>query len=452
MVVLIAILLFFSLQLDGFWSTADLPAQQAILAFCAILLIVAVLLLFRPERLPVAFQPSSPNAWRWLATYVALLELASAGVYFLAGRHFKAVGYHLHTALTASLFFLFVAGFLYLATRSTAPPSSTIASLTAIAFAADLLLAIYSFPLTPARSDMMALIAAADRQFLQGHDPYHFYSLQPPTPVFLTYLPGTWLSFLPAELLRIDLRFVTMLCCVAAIFVLWKSLRAGHRRVASLLIAVFFLAPYVQFRFEIYYAPIWLCLAAALTLFVRGRTWASTILIGIGIAMSQFVWVMFPLYLLFFLQRYGVKKAAQVLAVSLASALILIGPFLVLSESSFYYGILGHWQNTVNLRPANLSFWVMRVVGVRHLQLVQATVLALLFLWCLVKKKCATPVATLQWMSFALLLFVLLNALVWGYFFLLIGLMLLIYTLAANGWLITDEDECRLEPLHISAE
>jgi hypothetical protein len=38
-------------------------------------------------------------------------------------------------------------------------------------------------------------------------------------------------------------------------------------------------------------------------------------------------------------------------------------------------------------------------------------------------------------MSLALACFIMLNILVWGYFFLLLEVMLLLYIISANGWL-----------------
>ena len=100
------------------------------------------------------------------------------------------------------------------------------------------------------------------------------------------------------------------------------------------------------------------------------------------------------------------------------------------------YGVLSHWQTeTVIARPVNISFWLAKGMGAPHLQRVQAAWLAALFGMCALRRSCRSITGMLRAMSLALAGFILCNILIWGYFFLLLELLLLLYVCAANNWL-----------------
>lgn len=59
-------------------------------------------------------------------------------------------------------------------------------------------------PIDARRADMIPLVGVAVARFLEGHDPYVLYGM--PWPLPLTYMPLTWLAYVPAVLTGIDLR------------------------------------------------------------------------------------------------------------------------------------------------------------------------------------------------------------------------------------------------------
>ncbi len=64
-----------------------------------------------------------------------------------------------------------------------------------------------------------------------------------------------------------------------------------------------------------------------------------------------------------------------------------------------------------------------------------------MFFYCLGKGRCRTLEDTLRWMGAALAVFIALNVLVDGYFYLTLLLLLLIYTLSAEGVWTLQEPE-----------
>ncbi len=237
-------------------------------------------------------------------------------------------------------------------------------------------------------------------------------------------------------LLHIDPRLLNLLFVLALALILLRNIARPHRPTFAALLSLWLLSPYLLYRHELYTEPHWLATVAALLLLARGRlTWA-VILFGVGISLSQFSWVLFPFFLLFLHERHGIRAALFGALTALATAAVVTLPFLLWAPHPFVFGVLSHWGNTlVSARPVNLSFWTATLVGPHHLQLVQALLLAVVFLASAATHSCRTFSGLLRSMAIALTVFILWNILVWGYFFLLLELLLLLYLAAANNWL-----------------
>lgn len=437
-------ILFVSVQRDGFWRLSLVPEHKGLLELSALLVLVLLQFVFS-ERvsgwLGKRLFPSRTPVFRAVTLVAAVMQAASGVLFMLSAQYYRSLGYLFFPRPT-----LLVFGFasVLLVTFAVWPrPVAARTLLTGIMVivASVFALTIASFPVVVGRSDMLPLISAAGSSLLAGQNPYHFYGY-PLNNLFLTYLPGTWLAYFPAILLHLDLRWVTLFCECLVMFVVYRSVRRENRLAATSLLAVFFCSPFLQYRHEIYTAPHWLILTASLLLGFRKRVWWSGVLMGVSLAMSQFSWVVFPFYLLFWLQSYGWRKALCAAMASIAGAFVIAGPFILWSPKALIFGVLGHWQTVgMNARPANLSYGVAGLVGRGHLQLVQAAVIIALLLFCVMTRSCSTTVGAMRWITTAVLLFVLLNFIVWGYFFLLVLLLTLVGTLAANDWLTQENDE-----------
>ena len=432
----ILLLAFLNLQGDGFrLARGQRLDQLLLLPFTAIFCALLLTLLFRPLRLPfrtaALLQASAlPRTLCWL-TLVALVS--SMSLFFAEARYYQRFGYRLH--LLAALA-VFAAALLLVASNlgDRHPPSASRILLTTVsAYAAISALSFWSFPIAVDRSDMLPLLAQAGRELLSGADPYRLYSF-PHETVFLTYLPGTLLSYLPAVFLHIDLRSINLVCTAALAALLAWSAKPAKRAQAAALVGLWLLSPYLLYRHEIYTAPHWLVTVAALLLVGRRRVSAGALLFGVSVALSQFSWVLLPFLLLFLWQRFGSLTALRSACLVALPALALPLPFVLPSPHAFFFGVLGHWQHqAVSARPVNLSYWIAAITGPERLLWVQLATLAAMFLYLARGKRCATFPACLRAMALALSAFLCLNLLVWGYFFLLLELLLLLYVLASNG-------------------
>ncbi len=432
------LLVFLNAQRDGFLGAqASLRAQLLLLPvtalFCALLLWV----LFAspaanslPDRLT-----RSLAAPRVLNTSLVLFLALSLALFVESARFYAAFGYQLHPAAVTLVFAAAIAAIL-LALRRPAPTrANTLFAAVLLSHLAVAALSVWSFPLNIRRSDMLPLLQAAHHSLLSGADPYHLYRF-PSEVVYLTYLPGTLLAYLPATLLHVDPRLLNLVFVAMLAVLLFRSLLPAHRLHGTALLGLWLLSPYLLYRHELYTEPHWLTLAASLLLLQRRCVARSALLFGLGIALSQFSWVLFPFFLLYLWQHTAPRAAVLAACIATASAAVLTLPFFLWSPHAFLFGVLSHWQNGgVNARPVNLSVVTALLLGASHLQLVQAALLAGILLWYALTRRSATFTGCLQAMSLVLAVFLLFNILVWGYFFLLLELLLLLSLFASEGWL-----------------
>ena len=442
----VLLLLLIALEGDGLWMGSLHSGRQIVLTLGALGFVWAVWLLVRSrfaERgsalswagLPLASKGGGRSGLRAMLCLLAALEICSGFLFTAAAHHYAPEGYRLRPLGVAFGFGVPAALFLVLALWRRPPGTRMVLGVVGLALTSVFLLAISNCPLRVERSDMLPLIEAADTAAIHGQNPYHLYRFATES-VLLTYLPGTWAAFLPASLLGVDSRWVTLACDLLLLWLLYRGVKPEFRPQAVVILGVFFCSPYLQYRHELYTAPHWLCLTASLLLMCRGRLGWSAFWMGVSISMSQFSWVIFPLYLLFWWQAYGARAFWRALGVSAGTAAVLVAPFLLLSPAGFLYGTIGHWEgHAVSARVINLAYATASVVGTRHLAVVQGMVVGAWIVYSVALRRCGTPTRCLGHMCVALTLFVLLNVLVWGYFFLLIGLLLVLYTFAANGWL-----------------
>ncbi len=432
----VLLLVFLNLQLDGFRLAADPETNQRLLLPFTIFFCVCLLLLLRRRAADSVATPglhtpeTSPRLLHGLALASLLPTLA---LFFASVRHYAQFGYELHRPAVLLVFAAAAVsvGLCFLLKR----PATPLFAAALLSYLALSLLSFWSFPLSLQRSDMLPLLGAADKVLLHGGSPYRLYTF-PSESLYLTYLPGTVLAFLPASLLHVDPRLLNCVWVGLLAVMLYRSIAHRHRYIVAALLALWLLSPYLLYRHELYTEPHWLALIASLLLLSRGRILPGAVVFGISISLSQFSWILFPFYLLYCLQRFGWGPAVRAALLGLLTAAILTLPFLLWSPHAFVFGVLSHWQTqTVVARPVNASFWLAKLIGAPHLQRVQAALLAALLLACALRRSCRTFAGMLRAMSLALAGFLLCNILIWGYFFLLLELLLLLYVCAANGWL-----------------
>jgi uncharacterized membrane protein len=318
--------------------------------------------------------------------------------------------------------------------------SPTLVFLTVLAaYAGGLLLSILSFPLNYLRSDMLPVIVWADNNLLHHIDPYT--TLHVADRIYdFPYLPGMMLAFFPFAALHLDLRFGSMAYVLGlAVLIFWatRCKPSDDRRLeVTALLALFLLCPFVQYRHELYLQPHWFALVLGFVLMQRRHFAWAAVAFGVGMAIYQFSWIIFPFFVLNALRRRGLFEALKLAVIGILTTLVIVGPFLksashrIASNTVSQWGLMPH----AHADPINLSYWATYLIHPDHLLRLQAVLMIAIFGYCFVTGRCKDLADTLRWMIIALSCFILLNVLVDSYFFLMLLVVVMVYVCVANGW------------------
>lgn len=365
-----------------------------------------------------------PLGPRFSMAVIAVFLSLSTGMMIFEGRLFASMGYRI-TPVVAAL--LLTALFAVVAVLGFSWGGRHLGWSVLVSLVAFQLASIRSFPLDPARSDMLPLVEAACMRLLSGLDPYSPYVVH--EWLRLTYLPGLWLPYMPAVLLEIDPRFVNILCLASAYLVFRRSaLAAGRGAVVPALGAVFFLNPWLTFRHDLYLPVVILQIALFSTAVLEGRERRANAVLAWAICTYQFMWVVLPLYLAYLYRRSGSRAVFGMLAWAAGAVLVLVGPFIAWSAQEFYFGVIRSWRRAYQVETINLSYWILRVVPLSLMKPVQAGLLSVFY--AMVLRRIASVRALLAAATAATLLVILTNQLIWHYFFIIPPLYLLFHALA----------------------
>jgi hypothetical protein len=217
----------------------------------------------------------------------------------------------------------------------------------------------------PANGDMLPLVQSALTNLLAGRSPYMTYQM--PWDVPLTYLPVTWLSYLPAYLLRVDLRW-TNIAAESAIgaALLWLGAHSADRATGTrrnrlrgawrdeptlVLWAWLFLQPSVIHWDSGNSAPItWALLAATIALVLAGNDRTGALALGLTAAGTPLAAVFGPFIGLYWLHQRGLAQTIRLLLISAIVAGALTIPFLLWAPGDFVNGVY-RWFNTIDGWP-----------------------------------------------------------------------------------------------------
>jgi hypothetical protein len=201
------------------------------------------------------------------------------------------------------------------------------------------------FPIDSNFGDMLPLIRSALARFLSGAYPYVDY--QVPWTIPLYYFPLLWLSYLPAFLLRMDLRITGIVINAVIFFLFWQEAYSERRSqpadpVANLMIFLlgvfFFLNPYTIIFTPVGHTfPYWLYLALCLYLIQKERPLGAVFFLGLAFASWQPAVALIPFVFLYAFRNLPKKRFFQCGALLVVTTAALILPFFLISPKSFFF-------------------------------------------------------------------------------------------------------------------
>jgi hypothetical protein len=363
-----------------------------------------------------------------------VFELLTIAAFYYQRVHFAALGYTLNPVAAAAVFVPSVLLLGVLAASRVAHAGRVFAILLCI-YVAGVVLSVVQFPLTYLRSDMLPVILWADTNLLHHISPYALIYVADRIYAF-PYLPGMLVVYLPFVAAHIDVRIGSMIFMLGAAILIFWAARIDRRREVAVLLALFLLCPFLQYRNEIYIQPHWLALVLGFVLMQRRHFAWAALVFGVGMAIYQFSWIIFPFFVLNALRRKGWMEAAKVSLLGAVGALAIAGPFLGSAMKQIANNTVGQWGKMpqVGADPINLSYWVTYLIHPDKLMRLQAILLIAIFAYCFFRDRCTDLVDTMRWMIVALTVFIPLNVLVDGYFYLMLLVVMLVYACVANGW------------------
>ena len=381
---------------DG-WSGRPVGWRHQVLllpfTMFAVLALVRLLMLSR-DRSDAEAQGVALAGKHSLTLLLICFESLSVAGFAYAARHFARFGYRVEPdhALVALSVFL-VTG-LWAISRRTA-----LAVLYAVmaAYSAGLWLAITSFPLNYLRSDMLPVIQWADLRVVHHLSPYA--TMHIGTRLYdFPYLPGMLLAYLPAIALHLDVRVVNLVCVLLLSGWIYRLASTERRLESALLLGVFLLSPFLQYRHDLYLAPHWCAMVGAIALMQRRHYLWAAVAFGISMALYQLSWVIFPFFVLNAFRRRGFREAIKLGLCGIASMLVVMGPFLASAMGRIASNTVGQWSKLPHALadPINLSYWVTFAVRPDQLKWVQLAAMAGIFCYCFLRGRCATLTDTLR--------------------------------------------------------
>ncbi len=278
-------------------------------------------------------------------------------------------------------------------------------------------------------SDMLPLVKSGLLAFLDGENPYRAHIITMPFatyPLTMTYLPVTWMSYLPALLLKIDLRWTNVGADIVSAWALWFGMRKPVRNgsyIGALLLGLWCLNPYFSSRMDAEISIFCMVLSLFLYAMATQRFWMLGVITGIMLATVQLALIVVPFAFVYLLIQTGIKRAAGVSTLALAIASVLIVPFY---GENMLHGVLLHWQHLYDFdlvwarnTIANLNYAVFFYgLSAQKLLAPIQMLICLAMFWLFVKQRDFTLGTTLRFSAITLLLFLQFNLVVWTYLFL----------------------------------
>ncbi len=288
---------------------------------------------------------------------------------------------------------------------------------------------IYSNPFG-STSDMLPLVNEAIKSLLSGENPYRKHIIHLPSatyPMDLTYMPFLWMSYIPAYLAKIDLRWTNIVGDIITAIAIYKTFPTRDQTISlwkSAFIAVWLCNPYFASRIDSEIAIFNTITALTVLAIASKRHIVSGILAGLMISTCQLSLVILPFFLLWSIENFGLKKliAAVTLAICIAGAVIMLFYNDMLVNSIF-----NHWTmlylmdvNWARNSIANFNYSVFAYYFMKQNYLVYLQVLisAGIFTLFIAIKGYKNISRTLNFAAFALLFFLQFNMIVWTYLFL----------------------------------
>jgi len=301
-------------------------------------------------------------------------------------------------------------------------------------------LAILFFPITAKVSDLLPIVTKQGEAILSGQNIYQYYLLDNGTLTQAVRQPGIILLYLPASILGLDIRLMSIIYILATGVVLLKFVYPKfsgtkiNRKFYTvfILLTLFLLMPYRNMRFDLYEPPFWFIFISGLYALYREKLKTFAVLWGVGICTQVWCWIATPFIVLYIFRKYNLRKTIWTALMYLSIGFGVLAIFIIPDYKAYLEHVFGFFQNTQNIGnfpkvSMFLTPWIFLLGLGKYLQIIQIFMSAIVGLFAL--KYLKTFVGLLFFLAVVILVFIQFLIISWTYMYLNIFYLLLIFAL-----------------------
>jgi hypothetical protein len=305
------------------------------------------------------------------------------------------------------------------------------------------LIPIYYYEITANTADLLPIIQKQLDAFVQGQNIYQYFSLDNGVVTQAVRQPGTTLSFLPAFLTGLDIRFMsliyTLLTGVVLLKFQYRKLQDAKFDTKFLItfvaLTLFLLFPYRHVRHDLYEPFYWFLISLSLYWLYTNRLKMFAVTWALGIFTQVWFWLFTPFVAVYIWRKYSFKKSLVVMGTAVAIGGGLLSVFILKNPAAYLEHVLGFYAgeiakgsyaaSTIHLTPLVTEYGLGKLL--LPLQLVSV---GLLGLWTLLRVKTWEKLLAALMLTFTL--FVQFNSVSWNYMYIGLVVLMLFYSLSTE--------------------
>jgi len=296
-----------------------------------------------------------------------------------------------------------------------------------------MLLTMRTFPITAKVSDLLPIIIKQNQAFLKGENIYQYYLLDNGISTQAVRQPGTTLSYLPAVLLNIDVRIMSIIFMLltAWIFIKFfeKEYTHSQKHLLVIILILFLLNPYRIIRHDLYEPVYWFLFTLSMYLLYSKKLIKFAFIWGISIFVQVWSWLFSPFVSLYIWKKYGFKKAITITTIYISVGLLLLLPFILKDPNAYYTHVFGYYRNLATSEEfhINTMFLIPILYSLKihnWITLIQITSVGIIGTFSI--KYLTNFNRLLYFLGLTMLIFLNFNLLSWNYMYLNVVLIMII--------------------------
>lgn len=306
------------------------------------------------------------------------------------------------------------------------------------------LIPILFFKITANISDLLPIVSEQLKALIYGENMYQYFILDNEVSTQAVRQPGTTLIYLPAYILKLDLRIISVIFTLLAGFVFLKFSYTSKKDVefdlkfllTYFILLLFLLFPYRHLRHDLYEPFYWFLLSLSLLFLSRSKLLFFSTSWGISIFTQVWSWIFSPFVSLFIWRKHGIKKSVLYSTLFLLVGVGLLSVFILRDPSAYSEHVFGYYNNlldsgiyaatTIHITPIFHIYTIETLL--RPLQIIALASLGIISVFTIKNFK-----SLLSMLMLVIFCFIQLNTISWNYMYISMLVLMSIFILCSFG-------------------